>query len=236
MGTKITALTAGTAVTTDDILPFVDAPGGTPATKKITAANLLQSLLNLGTGLTALTAPIATDLIFVVDDPTGTPVVKKVALGDAVALRACASANFTSNGDTTLSDITGMSVTVTAGKQYIFIAHANGDNDGGDATGGGVKFAIGGTATITSMSVASLIMYGTSTPGTRTISEDNDLTALGESHGLNFANNNDFTLDMAGMLLINAAGTITLQTAQHTSASNNCDIYGGAYILLIPVG
>lgn len=37
--TKISALTAGTALTDDDLLVFVDAPGGTPATKKITALN-----------------------------------------------------------------------------------------------------------------------------------------------------------------------------------------------------
>ena len=42
---KITALPAATAVTIDDLVPIVDDPSGTPATKKITVANLLGSTL-----------------------------------------------------------------------------------------------------------------------------------------------------------------------------------------------
>jgi hypothetical protein len=40
---KITALTALAAATTDDILPIVDDPGGSPVTKKITVAALFTS-------------------------------------------------------------------------------------------------------------------------------------------------------------------------------------------------
>lgn len=40
--TKITGLTALTTPSSDDILPIVDDPGGTPVTKKITVANLLK--------------------------------------------------------------------------------------------------------------------------------------------------------------------------------------------------
>lgn len=40
--TKITALTELTSAATTDILPIVDDPGGTPITKKITVANLLN--------------------------------------------------------------------------------------------------------------------------------------------------------------------------------------------------
>lgn len=40
---KITALTANTTPLTTDILPMVDDPAGTPATQKITIANLLQA-------------------------------------------------------------------------------------------------------------------------------------------------------------------------------------------------
>lgn len=41
--TKITGLTANTAPLITDILPMVDDPGGTPATQKITIANLIPS-------------------------------------------------------------------------------------------------------------------------------------------------------------------------------------------------
>lgn len=42
---KISALTAGTVLSDDDLLVFVDDPGGTPANKKITAANARASLV-----------------------------------------------------------------------------------------------------------------------------------------------------------------------------------------------
>lgn len=41
---KISELTAATALTTDDLIPVVDDPGGTPATKKITQLNFMKSL------------------------------------------------------------------------------------------------------------------------------------------------------------------------------------------------
>lgn len=43
--TKITGLTEQTAVTSDDLLVIVDDPGGSPATKKITVANLQAGIV-----------------------------------------------------------------------------------------------------------------------------------------------------------------------------------------------
>lgn len=42
---KITALTALTQPTADDLLPIVDDPSGTPVTKKITRANLMKGII-----------------------------------------------------------------------------------------------------------------------------------------------------------------------------------------------
>lgn len=52
---KISELDAATSVTSDDLIPHVDAPGGTPVTKKITVANFVTSLGSLLTALVALT-------------------------------------------------------------------------------------------------------------------------------------------------------------------------------------
>lgn len=41
--TKTTALTAGTSLSDDDLLYFVDDPGGTPTSKKVTVANARNS-------------------------------------------------------------------------------------------------------------------------------------------------------------------------------------------------
>ena len=41
---KITALTAATAVTTDDLFHIVDSPGSSPSNKKITTANIFNKI------------------------------------------------------------------------------------------------------------------------------------------------------------------------------------------------
>lgn len=46
---KLTALSAATSATTDDLLYVVDNPGGTPVSKKITFDNLQQSITKVGT-------------------------------------------------------------------------------------------------------------------------------------------------------------------------------------------
>lgn len=53
--TKISALSALTAVDPDDLVPIVDDPAGTPVTKKITVANLVPAGIN-GVLFKALTA------------------------------------------------------------------------------------------------------------------------------------------------------------------------------------
>lgn len=69
---KISALSALTLPTTDDLLAVVDDPSGTPTLKKVTIANLFKTMgLIFGVGTTAL-APIAFD-------PTGVVLTTPVA-------------------------------------------------------------------------------------------------------------------------------------------------------------
>jgi hypothetical protein len=51
---KITELDAITSASTDDILPIVDAPGGSAATKKITFDNLQKSITTIDTTKTGI--------------------------------------------------------------------------------------------------------------------------------------------------------------------------------------
>jgi hypothetical protein len=51
---KITELDAITSASTDDILPIVDAPGGSAATKKITFDNLQKSITTIDTTKTGV--------------------------------------------------------------------------------------------------------------------------------------------------------------------------------------
>lgn len=72
--TKITALTAMTALTSDDLLLAVDDPLGTPITKKITATNAASSLMAIGAANP--TSAIAAGTVYTL---TATPA--KVAFG-----------------------------------------------------------------------------------------------------------------------------------------------------------
>jgi len=61
---KITQLPAAASVTTDDVFPIVDDPGGTPVTQKATVAQLklaMQVTFQVYTGVAPPAAP---------DDPT----------------------------------------------------------------------------------------------------------------------------------------------------------------------
>lgn len=57
---KLTALTAETSPTTDDLLYLVDDPAGTPASKKITLADLF--------GATSKELPLASDCFIYIGD------------------------------------------------------------------------------------------------------------------------------------------------------------------------
>ena len=55
---KLTALTADTSPTSDDVAYVVDAPGGTPVSKKVTLANIIQKAHGLGNGIIKIAAGV----------------------------------------------------------------------------------------------------------------------------------------------------------------------------------
>lgn len=57
--TKISADPSLTTATSDDVFPVVDDPGGTPAHKKITLANLSASIGKIGLAFPATQVPVA---------------------------------------------------------------------------------------------------------------------------------------------------------------------------------
>lgn len=65
---KLTALTALTSASTDDLLYIVDDPGGTPASKKITFDNVQGSLTKVGK--TSVTQPATSSTLAVADGKT----------------------------------------------------------------------------------------------------------------------------------------------------------------------
>ncbi len=80
--TKISALTALASASSDDLIPIVDDPGGTPVTKKITVANLIGGKLDSSfLGIGSLTDPNA-DALLGWDDTDGA--LKNITIGSGL--------------------------------------------------------------------------------------------------------------------------------------------------------
>ena len=112
-------------------------------------------------------------------------------------------------GNTTVASISGLSVNVIAGATYVFRAYLPVTVDGT----GGIKIAIGGTATWTSVnetayaytaSAIATVNNATATPGTT-------LTAALTSYN---------SIIIEGTVKINAAGTLAVQMAQNAAGGS----------------
>ncbi len=132
-------------------------------------------------------------------------------IGGVQAARCTAQVDFTSN--TTLTNITGLSVNVLAAGVYAFRAYIVGTA----TANGGAKFAIGGTATATSISYTAAHNNNATTNARTTV------TTLGSAAGAATA---VFTAGMIeGTIVVNAAGTLTVQAAQNASHADTTSIY-----------
>jgi len=129
------------------------------------------------------------------------------------------TSDFTKNNDGTLATVTGLSVNVVAGATYVFKAYLPTSIA---ATAQGIKVAIGGTSTWTSINetayayTASSINTGnntTATPGTTVISTTT--TAF-------------TSIIIEGTVKINAAGTLTVQMAQQAAGANDTKVLTNA--------
>lgn len=70
---KITELTEATAITSDDLIPIVDAPGGSATTKKITWNNLSKSTITNAVTVTIPDAANTSALVVTQNDTTNNP-------------------------------------------------------------------------------------------------------------------------------------------------------------------
>lgn len=129
--TKISALTADTSPTTDDLIVTVNDPGGTPANRKVTLANLDTLLSGTTKTLTNKTINGASNTITNVSLTSGVTGVLPTANG-GTNLSAIGTANQVlgvNNGATGLEYKTitaGSNVTVTHGANTITIASSGG--------------------------------------------------------------------------------------------------------------
>lgn len=138
-------------------------------------------------------------------------------INDGLNLVARNSAQFDKTSDTALANITGMSLTLTAGLTYGFEATLYTTSN----IAGGVKAAIAGTATATS------IIYECQTFNTTTLSAATRATALGTAVGAVTAVTVAL-MKITGTITVNAGGTLTVQFAQNVSNAAASSVLGNS--------
>lgn len=109
--TKLTALTAVTTPTNDDIMYVVDDPGGTPASKKITVVNFAIYVWNYLTSLTAKASLTGADQ-FSIADSAASNAAKKVTFTTLLSYVWDNLTNLTAK--TTLADADQVSIADSA--------------------------------------------------------------------------------------------------------------------------
>lgn len=135
-------------------------------------------------------------------------------------LKSFTTADFTATNTTTLTNITGLSVNVSAGKTYSFVARLWVDPS--DHGGGG--FSIGGTCTATRIIFSA--QYHDE-------SANSYLTSLGELH-------TTVAIDTAmeliqGTITVGNAGTLTVQFAQETADAYASTVLPGSTFIVTPL-
>lgn len=134
-----------------------------------------------------------------------------------VDLKSRVSTQFDKTSNTTLANITGLTADLTAGKTYKFEAVLYTSS----ANTGGVKFAIAGTATATSIIYEDVVIdANVNAAQTRATAL---ATAVGGVTAVTAANSK-----ITGSITVNAAGTLTVQFAQNASDGTASSVLVGS--------
>lgn len=139
-------------------------------------------------------------------------------------LSARNSSAFAKTTDTTLANITGLTRNVEASRAYAFRAVL----ETTAAATGGVKFAVSGTATATSINYEGILYNGAAVVAqTRSTALDGVVCAV--------TNATAATCVIEGVIVVNAAGTLTIQFAQNASDGGASTVLINQYLQLIPI-
>lgn len=141
--------------------------------------------------------------------------------------RVRVSTQFDKAADAALANVTGLSVTVTAGASYAFEADIFYT---ADATGG-ISLALGGTATATSLIAVGTTYDQDSAAGT--IRDMRKGTAMTSTMADHFGQVSLYTR-VTGTVTVNAGGTLTIRFAQQ-SASGTSSVLVGSTLKVMPI-
>ena len=143
-----------------------------------------------------------------------------LTLSSAILANAVCTASLNAQTNTTFAAITGLSLTVVTGGTYIVDAHLIGSS----GAVGGLKAAMGGTATATSSNVTSWNYNGT------TINAVTNQTVWGSNLTATAAIYTDLIIQ--GSVVVQTGGTVTLQAAQQASSGTNTTVLSGSVLAL----
>lgn len=141
-------------------------------------------------------------------------------------LTARNSAQFDKTSDTTLANVTGLTRNVEAGRTYAFTAVLYTTSN----VAGGVKAAIGGTATATSIVYEAEVKDGSTFATMGTSRATSLATTVGDVTAVTAAR-----ITISGTIVVNAAGTLTVQFAQNASNGSASSVLVNSSFQLIPI-
>lgn len=131
------------------------------------------------------------------------------------------TAQFTKT-DTTLENVTGLTINMTASGVYSFRAVLFISNSGGGAD----KVAIGGTCTATTIRYYADVVGNTNAIGQGASAH---ATALGGAQAFTDANNDIRLIRIEGLITVNAAGTLTVQFSQNSASGQSSVMVGSNF-------
>lgn len=145
-------------------------------------------------------------------------VLKKVKMSSASEQQSRVTTQFDKTNQS-LSDITGLSATLEAGKTYRFEANLFTTSN----SSGGIKTAISGTATATSIVYEAFVMNQGSGTNERTTTMG---TAVAGITAVSTAN-----VRIVGLIVVNAAGTLVVQSARQAAAGTTSILVGSHFVV-----
>lgn len=141
-------------------------------------------------------------------------------------LSARVSTQFDKTSDTTLANVTGLTRNVEAGRTYAFTAVLYTTSN----VAGGVKAAIGGTATATSIIYQADVLDGSTQATVGTARATSLATTVGDVTAVTAAR-----ITISGTIVVNAAGTLVPQFAQNASNGTASSVLVNSSFQLIPI-
>lgn len=185
------------------------------------------AVLSVGAGTAPTTSPADTTQLWTQDTVAGqNNLYSRNENGKSeqlTGLRDRVSSQFNKTNNT-LADITGLSINVEAGKAYGFRAVLFTSSN----SSGGVKSAISGTATATS------IHYEGFTYSGGTITQTRSTALAGAVGGVTAVT--AATIIIEGHIVVNAAGTLTVQFAQNATFATQSSVLIDSYFQVFPIG